>query len=104
MSRTPGLRALGLGSGTAVQSRLLGRVGTGSRAPTADRCRQPPPRLQCKRSQLRFELDFRHEAANAARLAQCLQGRRDVAVPRLHPQLCTSRVLVMEFVTGCRIT
>lgn len=55
-------------------------------------------------SQLRFELDFRNEAANAARLARCLEGRADVAVPRLHPELCTSRVLTMEFVSGCRVT
>ncbi|EFN58557.1 hypothetical protein CHLNCDRAFT_140686 [Chlorella variabilis] len=53
---------------------------------------------------LQYELDFRNEATNAARLAECMAGRADVAMPRTMPQLCSSKVLTMEWVEGCRIT
>ncbi|KAI3436647.1 hypothetical protein D9Q98_006063 [Chlorella vulgaris] len=55
-------------------------------------------------SQLQWELDFRNEAANAARLAECMAGRADVAVPRGFPELSTSRVITMEWVQGCKVT
>lgn len=54
--------------------------------------------------QLQYELDFRNEAANAARLAECMAGRADVAAPATFPALCTPRVLCMEWVEGCRLT
>jgi predicted unusual protein kinase regulating ubiquinone biosynthesis (AarF/ABC1/UbiB family) len=54
--------------------------------------------------QLRYELDFRNEAANAERLAAALEGRRDVAVPRVLPALSTARVVTMEWVEGCKLT
>lgn len=54
--------------------------------------------------QLQYELDFRNEAANAARLAACMAGRPDVAAPATFPALCTPRVLCMEWVEGCRLT
>ncbi|KAI7845854.1 hypothetical protein COHA_000588 [Chlorella ohadii] len=56
------------------------------------------------RRQLKYELDFTNEARNAARLAQCMAGRRDVAVPRTYPALCTPHVLTMEWVEGCKVT
>jgi hypothetical protein len=55
------------------------------------------------RRQLRYELDFRNEASNAARLAADMAGRADVAVPRIMPHLSTSRVLTMEWVEGCKV-
>lgn len=56
----------------------------------------------CRR-QLRYELDFRNEASNAARLAADMAERADVAVPRIMPHLSTSRVLTMEWVEGCKV-
>jgi predicted unusual protein kinase regulating ubiquinone biosynthesis (AarF/ABC1/UbiB family) len=50
------------------------------------------------------ELDFLGEASNAERVAAIFAGRDDVRVPRVHRELCTRRVLVMEFVDGVKIT
>ncbi|GAB4820740.1 hypothetical protein N2152v2_007786 [Parachlorella kessleri] len=50
------------------------------------------------------ELDFRIEATNSQRLAECMRGRQDVAVPRVVPELCGRRVLCMEWVDGCKVT
>lgn len=47
--------------------------------------------------QIEHELDFRNEAANATRLAECMAGRQDVTAPRIFPELCTRRVLTMEW-------
>eukprot|EP00955_Chlamydomonas_euryale_P019994 213175-Chlamydomonas_euryale.AAC.2 len=47
------------------------------------------------------ELDFRNEVANADRLRELLASRRKrylAAVPELYNQLCTERVIVMEWV------
>jgi ubiquinone biosynthesis protein len=50
------------------------------------------------------QLDFRREAENNARFAHNFRDVPDVAVPRLLPQLCTSRVLTMEFIEGVKAT
>jgi predicted unusual protein kinase regulating ubiquinone biosynthesis (AarF/ABC1/UbiB family) len=50
------------------------------------------------------ELDFLAEARNAERVAAIFAGRRDVRVPRVHPEWTTRRVLVMEFVDAPKIT
>ena len=50
------------------------------------------------------ELDFRNEASNASRLAACFAGRRDVVVPRLYPELCTRKVITMEWVEGIKVS
>ncbi len=50
------------------------------------------------------ELDYRAEAANAARIAANFEGRRDVAFPRVVGELSTARVLVTHFEAGCKIT
>ncbi|PSC71592.1 putative aarF domain-containing kinase 1 [Micractinium conductrix] len=54
--------------------------------------------------QIEHELDFRNEAANATRLAECMAGRQDVTAPRIFPELCTRRVLTMEWVDGCKLS
>jgi aarF domain-containing kinase len=56
------------------------------------------------RTKLAQELDFRHEARNAIRLAECFAGRRDVAVPALYPEMCTRKVLTMEWVDGIKVS
>jgi len=55
---------------------------------------------------LPLELDFRHEAGNAARCEANLRsprsrlGRGRVAVPRVLPELSSARVLTMEWIEG----
>jgi predicted unusual protein kinase regulating ubiquinone biosynthesis (AarF/ABC1/UbiB family)/nucleotide-binding universal stress UspA family protein len=49
---------------------------------------------------LRRELDFRQEAANIERMRELLAPYERLEVPRLYPELSTSRLLVMEFIDG----
>ncbi len=51
-----------------------------------------------------LELDFVHEAANAARMRANFAGRADVLVPAVVDELSTRRVLVMDYAPGVRIT
>ena len=44
------------------------------------------------------QTDFRHEAANYQRLHALFADGRSVIVPRLHEDLCTDEVLVMDFI------
>jgi len=53
---------------------------------------------------VRLELDFEHEAGNAARIRANLLHRHDVAVPEIFPELSTRTVLVMEYLPGIRVT
>ncbi|CEO97416.1 hypothetical protein PBRA_000761 [Plasmodiophora brassicae] len=49
------------------------------------------------------EMDFELEGRSAERVAGYLRNRRDVAVPRIHWNLTTKRLLVMEFMEGVRV-
>ncbi|MFG3255803.1 ABC1 kinase family protein [Streptomyces sp. NPDC048172] len=49
---------------------------------------------------LREELDFRAEARNLATVAAAGAGRSPVRLPRVHEELTTARVLVMEALDG----
>ncbi|APR87535.1 Ubiquinone biosynthesis monooxygenase UbiB [Minicystis rosea] len=51
---------------------------------------------------LRGQLDFRREAENNRRFAENFTSVPAVGVPRLFPDLCTRRVLGMEFVDGAK--
>ena len=51
-------------------------------------------------SSLRRELDFRHEAGNLERMRAVLAGFERLAVPRVHADLSTARLLVMEEIQG----
>ncbi|MCC6215718.1 MAG: AarF/ABC1/UbiB kinase family protein [Polyangiaceae bacterium] len=53
---------------------------------------------------LRGQLDFRREAANNRRFAANFASVPEVSVPTLVDELCTERVLVMEFVHGVKAT
>src|SRR5262249_16335759 len=53
---------------------------------------------------LRGQLDFVREAENNRRFAESFAGVPRVGVPRLFPELCSRRVLGMEFVEGTRAT
>ncbi len=50
------------------------------------------------------ELNFLNEAQNAETVAGYFEGRDDLAVPRIHWELTTRRVLTMEYVDGIKIT
>ena len=52
---------------------------------------------------LRRELDFREEAANVERMREALVPYDRLDVPRLYPELSTSRLLVLEFIDGVPI-
>ena len=53
---------------------------------------------------LRAQLDFKAEASNNRRLAKNFAGDARVRVPYLEDDLCTRRVLTMEFIAGVRPT
>jgi predicted unusual protein kinase regulating ubiquinone biosynthesis (AarF/ABC1/UbiB family) len=53
---------------------------------------------------LALELDFRREADCADRVRGLFAGDERVVVPRIHRELSTGRVLVMELVDGIKIT
>ena len=50
------------------------------------------------------ELNFVNEGHNAEAIGRFFKHRDDVAVPRIHWELTTRRVLVMDFVEGIKIT
>jgi ubiquinone biosynthesis protein len=59
-----------------------------------------PALVQHLSASLRRELDFREEAANMERMREVLAPYSRLEVPRLHADLSTSRLLVMEEVQG----
>jgi predicted unusual protein kinase regulating ubiquinone biosynthesis (AarF/ABC1/UbiB family) len=50
------------------------------------------------------ELNFVQEAHNAETIGRHFKDRDDVAVPRIHWEFTTRRVLVMEYIDGIKIT
>lgn len=50
------------------------------------------------------EMDYRREAESAMRFARNFASWHDVHVPRIHTELSTERVLVMEFIEGIKVT
>jgi ubiquinone biosynthesis protein len=62
-----------------------------------------PALVQHLSDSLRRELDFREEAGNMERLREVLGPYPRLAVPRLYPDLSSSRLLVMEEVQGVPI-
>lgn len=54
--------------------------------------------------QIKKELDFRIEANNMRRFARNLEKNPTVHMPEVYPELCTRRVLTMEFLDGISIS
>ncbi|MCL4267850.1 MAG: AarF/ABC1/UbiB kinase family protein [Anaerolineae bacterium] len=54
--------------------------------------------------QVLAELDYRIEAYNIIRLNQNLEGIPAARLPAIYNELCTGRVLTMEFIDGIKIT
>jgi ubiquinone biosynthesis protein len=51
-----------------------------------------------------LELDFGREVASTKRLGRILANRKDVVVPRVHDELCSTNVIVLEFLDGIQVT
>ena len=51
-----------------------------------------------------IELDYVQEAQHAAIFRKHFASWRDVYAPRIYPELSTRRVLVMEYITGLKVT
>jgi predicted unusual protein kinase regulating ubiquinone biosynthesis (AarF/ABC1/UbiB family) len=62
------------------------------------------PILDYLKETLPLELDFQREAKAMEALRAALLHRRDVVIPESIQELCTERVLVMEFINGVKIT
>ena len=50
------------------------------------------------------ELDYGNEAYNAFKLSKNLESIEGVKIPKMYPELSTSRVLTMEYVHGVKIS
>lgn len=65
--------------------------------------RQRPTRLVQELARiLQKEIDYRVEAYHLERFAHQFSGHPFIYVPRLYPEVCTSKVLTMEFVSGVK--
>ncbi len=53
---------------------------------------------------LRFELDFRHEAANIVRFGHNFAGDPDIRVPKVYQQYTSRHILVEEFIQGIKVS
>jgi predicted unusual protein kinase regulating ubiquinone biosynthesis (AarF/ABC1/UbiB family) len=50
------------------------------------------------------EMDFHHEADNVERFGELFRNSDFVIIPRVYPEVTTTRVLVMQFFEGFRVT
>ena len=55
-------------------------------------------------SQIRRELDFRMEANNMRRFARNFARDKTIHIPDIYPELCTKRVITMEYLDGISIS
>jgi ubiquinone biosynthesis protein len=83
---------------------LRGLVRFVERTFAGSRVWQPTEHLEELRLMLERELDYRFEMQNAIRVEANFRGDETVHIPRVHPELCSRRVLVMEFVQGVKLT
>lgn len=70
----------------------------------ASRVWQPLEHLEELRLMLERELDYRYEMRTTQTVAKQFAGDPTVRVPKMVPELCTRRVLVMEFMEGTKLT
>jgi len=62
------------------------------------------PLLDELQAHLALELDFRREVESADRVRALFADEPTVRVPEMHHALCTERLIVMEFVSGLKVT
>ncbi|MES2155340.1 MAG: AarF/UbiB family protein [bacterium] len=65
---------------------------------------QPSDHLEELRLMMERELDYRYEMRNTQRIADNCRGNSKVRIPEVVPELCSKRVLVMEFMDGVKLT
>ncbi len=56
------------------------------------------------RERLNGELDFNQEARNIRRFAAIFRNNRNVRVPEIYSELCSRRVITMEYISGTRMS
>ena len=54
--------------------------------------------------QIRKELDFRLEVSNMQRFSRNFAGDTTIYIPEIYPELCTQRVITMEYLDGINIS
>ncbi|EQD77196.1 ABC-1 domain protein, partial [mine drainage metagenome] len=50
------------------------------------------------------EMDYRREMSNARKIAKNIQGREKIIIPTVYEEITSSRVLVMDYIPGIKIT
>ena len=70
----------------------------------ASRIWQPREHLEELRLMLERELDYLYEMRNTQKVAHNFRHEPAVHIPKMFPDLCTKRVLVMEFIDGVKFT
>jgi ubiquinone biosynthesis protein len=65
---------------------------------------QPREHLEEVRLMLERELDYTVEMRNTQRVAENFRNNEEVHIPDVYPELCTNRLLVMEFIDGVKFT
>jgi ubiquinone biosynthesis protein len=68
----------------------------------ASRIWQPLEHLEELQQMLERELDYTFEVQNTIRVAEKFRHDDSVLIPHMHKQLCTKKVMVMEFVDGIK--
>lgn len=68
----------------------------------ASRIWQPRQHLEELRLMLEREFDYLDEMRNTQKVAHNFRHEADVHIPKMFPELCTKRVLVMEFIEGVK--
>ncbi len=98
--RRPGAARL-IGSDLSIMHFLARRVD--ATTPEAHLVDLPGIVSEFERS-IRQELDFELEAANIERFQRMFDGDDGVLIPRVHAELSSESVLVMQFIDGVKIT
>ncbi len=65
---------------------------------------QPMELVKMFETSIQKELDFTLEAANMRRFDEQFKGNPEIYVPSLYPELCTEKVLCMEYIDGIKCT
>lgn len=68
----------------------------------ASRVWQPTQHLEELQLMLERELDYRYEMKNTVRVAKNFRRDEAVHIPEMHTELCSKRVMVMEFIPGIK--
>jgi ubiquinone biosynthesis protein len=65
---------------------------------------QLQPIVDYRKETLPFELNFTYEAESMTRLRAALEHRADALVPAVMPDMSTEHLIVMDYISGIKIT